>query len=333
MIACQYIGLNGGTQGNHFIGIDFVVYFLLEKCRYRVAHQWHAGRTSHHDHAIDLFQTDLGILERMLATADGAIHQWLNERFKLSTGQLTNNVFNHSIVLLGAAECLFGFFSLEAQRLTQFFIGGGGGAVQLILSDPVVNDGPVKIIATQVGIAIGGQYFKNTILNAQDGNVKRTTAQIVYGNGMAFALIEANAIGQTCRSRLVDNAQHVQSGQFACIAGSLALGIIEVGRNGDDCLAHNLIEFFFDPVFEGLEYLGRQLGGRVIFVFHPDFDQTFGIVVDDAVPKILLHVCYIVVRFAHQALYRIDGIFRIGNQFFFCSIPNNDFSFGVEMYH
>ncbi len=33
--------------------------------------------------------------------------------------------------------------------------------------------------------------------------------------------------------RLVENAYHFQSGEFRGIAGGLALGIVEVGRNGD----------------------------------------------------------------------------------------------------
>ena len=46
------------------------------------------------------------------------------------------------------------------------------------------------------------------------------------------------AIGQRCRRRLVDDAQHIQTSNDTRILCRLALRVIEVGRYSDDCITN-----------------------------------------------------------------------------------------------
>ena len=50
------------------------------------------------------------------------------------------------------------------------------------------------------------------------------------------------AIRQSRRRRLVDDAQHIQAGNDTRILRRLALAIVEIGRNRDDRILHSAAE-------------------------------------------------------------------------------------------
>ena len=64
------------------------------------------------------------------------------------------------------------------------------------------------------------------------------------------------AVGDRGGRRLVDQAQHVDAGQMRGVLGRLALGVVEVGRHGDDCAEQLVVE----AVFGALAQLGEDLG-------------------------------------------------------------------------
>ena len=63
VIACQLIGLNGGAQGHHFIGVQIVQRWLAKESGHGFLHLGHARRPAHHDHALNVFCFDLGIAQ------------------------------------------------------------------------------------------------------------------------------------------------------------------------------------------------------------------------------------------------------------------------------
>ena len=107
---------------------------------------------------------------------------------------------------------------------------GSGDAINLT---PMRANGLIEIIAAQRGIAVGGKHFEDTLGQTQNRNIESATAQIVNREG-AFARV-VEPIGDGCRSRLIQQSQHVDAGQTGGILGRLTLCVVEVGGDGDHC--------------------------------------------------------------------------------------------------
>jgi hypothetical protein len=94
------------------------------------------------------------------------------------------------------------------------------------LGDEPLDDALVEIVAAQVRVAIGGLDFDNAFADFQNGNIKGAAAEVIHGDGLVLLFVEA--IGKRGRGGLVDDALDVEAGDFACILGGLALGIVEL---------------------------------------------------------------------------------------------------------
>ena len=110
------------------------------------------------------------------------------------------------------------------------------------LDDPL-HDAMVDVVAAQVRVAGRGLYFHHAFAHFQDGNIKRSAAQVVDRDG--FVLLLVQAVGQSRGRRLVDDAQHFQAGDFSRLLGGLPLAVVEIGGNGDDRLGDLLAEKIF----------------------------------------------------------------------------------------
>ena len=79
---------------------------------------------------------------------------------------------------------------------------------------------------------IGSQNFSNAIAHLDDGNIERTTAQVVNHDLLVGFLI--NAVSQRSCCRLVDDTLYVQTSNGTGVLGCLTLAVVEVSGNGDD---------------------------------------------------------------------------------------------------
>ena len=77
------------------------------------------------------------------------------------------------------------------------------------LLDQIIHNAQVEVIAAEEGIAARGTDLKHTVAHIQNGNIKRTAAQIIDGNNFIFLFIQT--IRQGGSGRLVDDAQHFQA--------------------------------------------------------------------------------------------------------------------------
>jgi hypothetical protein len=94
-----------------------------------------------------------------------------------------------------------------------------------------VNDDLVEIVASQVGIAIGGFHLEYAIAQFQDGNVKGTSTQVEDSDLQIGTLFIKSVSQRGCRG-LIDDPLDLQSGDLAGFFGGLTLGIAEIGGYG-----------------------------------------------------------------------------------------------------
>ena len=88
-----------------------------------------------------------------------------------------------------------------------------------VLCQPV-HDHLVKIVAAQVGIAVGGQHLANAVADLQDGDVEGAATQVKDQDRLVVCLLQPVCQGR--RGGLVHNAQDVQARNLARILGGLS---------------------------------------------------------------------------------------------------------------
>ena len=84
-------------------------------------------------------------------------------------------------------------------------------------------------------------YFKDSVTNFQHAHVKCAATQVKDEHGL-FLRAFVKAIGQRSGCWFVDNAQHFETSNLAGFFGGRALCVIEISRNGDNCLGHRVTE-------------------------------------------------------------------------------------------
>ncbi len=117
----------------------------------------------------------------------------------------------------------------------------------------------VVVVTTQGGISASGHDLEHALREAQDRDVKSAAAQIVDGVD-AFAGV-VQPVGDCRGCRFVDQAQHIDAGQLGRILGGLALGIVKVGRHGNDGAIQVIVESVFGAIAQCGQYFGADLDG------------------------------------------------------------------------
>src|SRR5690606_23275698 len=105
------------------------------------------------------------------------------------------------------------------------------------------DDAVVEIVAAQMVVAAGGLDLKDAVADLQDGDVKSAAAQVKDKDGLVAFLVQS--VGQRGGRGLIDDAQHLETGDGARVLGGLALGVGEIGGHGDDRLGHGRAQVVF----------------------------------------------------------------------------------------
>ena len=174
----------------------------------------------------------------------------------------------------------------------------------------VVDEDFVKVVAAQMGIAIGAEDFKDIIADIQDGDIEGAAAEIEDGD--FFILFILHAIGQRRSGRFIDNALDFQSGDLSGILGGLALGVVEISGHGDDGFFDFFTEVILSGLFEVLKDHGGDFRGCVGLSPDLDFDQLLGPTYDLVGDDFFLRGDLIVPS-SHKSLDGVNGVFGIGD--------------------
>jgi hypothetical protein len=166
----------------------------------------------------------------------------------------------------------------------------------------------------QEGVAIGRFHFKHAVADFQHGHVEGAAAKVVHGDGAAGLLVEA--VSQRRGGGFVDDAQHFQAGDLAGVLGGLALGVVEIGRNGDDGLGDLFTQMRLGRFLHLLQDEAGDFRGRIFLAFAARDPGVAIVGLDDLVGHhadvLLGH--RIVEAAPDQALDGEEGVFGIGNR-------------------
>ena len=123
--------------------------------------------------------------------------------------------------------------------------------------DQPVDDLLVPVVAAEVGVAVGGLDLEHAVADLEHRHVERAAAEVEHEDRLVGALL-VEAVGERGRGRLVDDAQHLEAGDLAGLLGGGALGVVEVGGDGDDGLGDRVAEVGLGVALE----LHQRAGAR-----------------------------------------------------------------------
>ena len=84
-VACQDVGLDGGTQGDGFVGVEFGVRLAAEKLPNKAAYQRDSRRASHKSHFVDLIGGFLCVAKGDPTAIKASLDQRQDQLLKLLT--------------------------------------------------------------------------------------------------------------------------------------------------------------------------------------------------------------------------------------------------------
>ena len=136
----------------------------------------------------------------------------------------------------------------------------GVGDGKTIYFNQMAQHAVVEIVAAERRIAAGGLHFEQAFGKLQHGYVKRAAAEVVHHKSAFGGIIQP--IGDGGGGGLVEQAQYVQPGQASGIFGGLALGIVKIGRHGDDRTHQLATKALLSADFECAQDVGRYVDRR-----------------------------------------------------------------------
>ena len=322
--------LNGGADGDGFVGVDVLARFAAEEFADDFLHARHAGLTAHEDHVGDVGLRGARVGEGLAARFDRALNQIFDEAFELGARDVEVQVLRTRGVgrdvrkvdfrFLTAREFDLGLFGGVLQTLqSEDVLGEVDARVLAEFADDVVDQALVEVFAAEERVAVRGEHFKLLVAvdvrKVDDRNVERAAAQVVDGDlAVALAaLVETE--GQSRGGRFVDDALHFETGDAAGVLRGLTLAVVEVGRHRD----HGFRDRFAEVVFGGLLHLAEHfrahlLRSELLAVLH--FDPGVAVVgardLEGHEADVLLHFT-VVEATADQTLHREERVLRVGD--------------------
>ena len=187
---------------------------------------------------------------------------------------VTDRYWSETLVLEEEESSFLACSACLAEALQGDLVLGQVDALDLELVQQVLHDALVPVVAAEVVVTGGGADLDGgevvfVLADFQQGNVERSAAEVEDQDEFVFlALVQA--VGQGGGGGLVDDAQDVQAGDFAGFLGGLALGVVEVRRNGDDGVGDLFAEVGLGVVLQLHEDTGGNFLRGVLLVVDRD---------------------------------------------------------------
>ena len=318
--AGEDVGLDGGAEGDHLVGIEFRMRRAAEELPDPPADVRDTGRAADQHDLVDLFGRQVCVAQRAAALLESAVDERPQQFFQLDPRERVAIVDaalrqrQHELRGVGRRQCDLGPLRLVAQMLEQFriVIRDSWFVIRAATHAPritnhEIHDRMVEIVAAEAGVAIGAEHLEDAVADREDRAVEGAAAEVVDGDGAGLALVQA--VSQRGGGRLVDDAQHVQPGDAAGVAGRLPLRIVEVSRHRD-----NGFHRVPGPAADFAENQAPIVPPAVLLA--GDFDvqhlaAALGLALDDLVRYQRQFGLQVGERPAHEPFNAEDGVFGI----------------------
>ena len=268
----QHARLQTRAHGYALVRVDVLAGFLAGQPLDRRLYGWDAGRAAHQQYPAQIARLKARVLQRLLHRAHGGLHQMGSQLVELGPGQVDLQML--CPVRAGGQERQadggsHGRAQLDLSLFRRLPNAAHGGLIMGQVDmlpaaeflHQIIGYAGVEIVAAQPVVARRGQHFDHFVVDVQNGHVEGAAAQIVHHDALGTALV--HAVGQRRGGRLIDDAQHVQSGDAARVLGGLPLTVAEIGGHGDDRVRDGLAQIGLRVLLELLQDHGGNFLGRI----------------------------------------------------------------------
>mmetsp|Transcript_27016 Transcript_27016/g.45224 ORF Transcript_27016/g.45224 Transcript_27016/m.45224 type:complete len:293 (-) Transcript_27016:213-1091(-) len=145
-------------------------------------------------------------------------------------------------------------------------IGDVLAELALELLSEVIDKTVIEIFSTQMSVTSSGLHFENTLLDGKKRHIESSTTKIEDQNVLLRTLL-VQTVSNSSGSRLIDDTQNVHTGDNTSILSGLTLGVIEIGRDGDNCVLDLTAKVGLSDLLHLQKHHGRNLFGRELFRF------------------------------------------------------------------
>ena len=318
----QDVGLERGAERHHLVRVQLAMRRPAEQILDQAPHQRHARRSPDEHDFVDHLRRQSGVVQRLPAGADGPLDDRPGDRLELCPRHRpppreAGKRRDAADADLGPIVVGEGPLGQDRGPADDLHGLGVSGQVDPDLGEDQVHQPPVDVVSTEVGVAVGREDLEDPLLDTQDRDVEGAAAEVVDGDGPVTPPVQA--VGQRRGGRFVDDPQHLEAGQPAGVARGGPLGVVEVGRHGDDGAVHVRLDLArageegLGPLLQLPEDEGRDLGRREGPIAEADLDDASllarhgereqrGLAGDVLRPA------------THEPLDRVDRAVRIGDE-------------------
>ena len=227
--------------------------------------------------------------------------------------------------LVERREFHLGFLGCFAQALKRHRIFTQVDAVGLLeFVGNIFHEPLIEVVAAEMRVAIRRLHFKHTITEFKNRDIERSATEIEHGDLRVFSFF-VKAVSQCGCGRLIDNAAHVQAGNFARLFRCLALRIIEICGHRNHGIRYLLAEIIFSSLFHFLKNHRRDFRRRVDTVINLDARRIV-FARDNFVRNEFHFFVHFVHETSHEPLDRVHGILGIRDCLAFCRLSNQTLS-------
>merc|ERR1711937_725338 len=322
LLAREDTALDSGAVGDGLVRVDAAAGLLAVKVLLdKLLDLGDAGGATDEDNLVNLVLAEVGILHDTLDGLEGGAEEVVVELLEAGAGECLGKVLalkeglNLDASLVLGAEGALGLLDLAAELLHGAAVLANVLAVLLLVQlDKVVHDALVKVLTAKVGVTVCGQDLKDAVVDGEEGDIKGAATK-VKDEDVLLALLLVEAVGDGGGGGLVDDAHNVEAGDGASVLCGLALGVVEVGWDGDDGVGDLLAQVGLCDLL----HLGEDHGGDLLWlelllaVLCGDLDGGLVVAVDEGKGEELLVAldggvgpCA-----ANEALCVKDGVLRV----------------------